>query len=325
MQLLTGVLSQNGRDCHSVQTPGQWNGPGLVQALQCNDPHLKGGSVYGYQLRSEADFQAAWQNFNQWWGFSSARAGKGCPPHGTAQGVITSADTGLGQAGRQAQECAMMTLGANEVAPAYAWDFPDINSFLVAEGATGAQFSALVDWLNPPSPASLSSPGQPPSATSGPPAEQSQAASLAGLLAVSARDRASVVNAVSDLSACGSGRAGAGPNARALKNDAESLQAAARSRLEALSHLPGLSALPSDMVSALAGAWQNSYKADQDFAAWAQDEIAKGCTPNDTTNPKYQAAFGPDAQATTDKAAFVKLWNLIAKRYGLPTYQVSKL
>jgi hypothetical protein len=318
MQLLAEDLSQNGRDCHSVQGPGQWSGPGLVQALQCSDPHLKGGSVYGYQFRSEADFRAAWRNFNQWWGFISASAGKACPPQGAAQGVVTSADTGLGQVSRQVQECAMMTLGTDEIAPAYAWDFPDINSFLVAEGATGAQFSALVNWLNPPPPSPPSppsSPSQSASASSAPPTEQSQAKSLAALLAVSARDRASIIGAYNDVANCGSD----------LAKDARTFQDAAKSRQAALSHLPSFSALPSGMMTALAGAWQNSLRADQDLAGWTQDEIAKGCTPGDTSDPKFQATFGPDTQATADKRAFVSQWNPIATRYGLSTYQTNEL
>lgn len=315
MQLLADDLSQNGRDCHSAPAPGQWSSPGLVQALQCNDPRLKGGAIYAYQLSSEAGFQAAWQSFNQWWGFISASAGKECPPHGTAQGVITSADTGLGQASRQVQECAMMALSGQQTAPAYAWDFPDIDAFLVAEGAAGAPFSTLDTWLNPPPPGQPATSGQSVSESPAPATEQAQATKLAGLLAVSARERAAVVNAVNDVSHCGSG----------LTKDVTTLQNAVTSREQGLAQLPALSALPSGMTTALAGAWQNSRRADQDLASWAQHERAKGCTPGDTSDPSFQAAFGPDTQATTDKQAFVRLWNPMAAKYGLPAYRVSEL
>jgi AAA domain-containing protein len=314
MQLLAADLSQNGRDCRSTQAPSQWSTPGLVQALKCNDPRLKGGSVYGYQLSSEANFRAAWQSFNQWWGFLSASAGKECPPHGTAQGVITSADAGLGQANQQVQECALMTLSAHKTVPAYAWDFPDVNAFLVAEGATGAPFSALDTWLNPPPPGRLASPSRSASASPAPAAERSQAVALARLLAFSTKDRTSVVNAVNDISSCGTN----------LSQDAQVLTDAARARQEAVSLLSTLSALPSGMLSALAGAWQNSSRADQDFAAWAHDKITKGCTVNDRSDPRFQAASRPDDQATTDKQAFARQWLPIAAKYGLPTYQVSK-
>ena len=38
-----------------------------------------------------------------------------------------------------------------------------------------------------------------------------------------------------------------------------------------------------------------------------------------------QASYGPDGQATTDKQAFARLWNPLARRYGLRTYQSAQL
>jgi len=68
-----------------------------------------------------------------------------------------------------------------------------------------------------------------------------------------------------------------------------------------------------------------SIKADQDYAQWAQDEISDGCTVNNQSDPNAQAAAGPDAQATTDKKAFVSLWNPIATHDGLSAYQWNQL
>ena len=62
---------------------------GLVLELQCSVPELP-GTVYAYQLDSATDYETAWQNFNQWWGFLPARAGKGCPPKGASEGIDTS-------------------------------------------------------------------------------------------------------------------------------------------------------------------------------------------------------------------------------------------
>jgi len=73
------------------------------------------------------------------------------------------------------------------------------------------------------------------------------------------------------------------------------------------------------------GAWQNSIKADQDFAQWAQDEVSNDCTTNAQSDPNAQAAVAPDDQATADKKAFVSPWNPIATQYGLPTYQWNQL
>ena len=80
------------------------------------------------------------------------------------------------------------------------------------------------------------------------------------------------------------------------------------------------------MLAALTSAWQNSIKADRDFAHWAQDEISGGCTSgNQSADPHAQAAAGPDALATTGKQAFVGQWNPVATRYGLPTYRWNQL
>jgi hypothetical protein len=316
MQLLTRVLYQNADECHSTQAPRQWSMPGLTQALQCTDPRLTGGSIYAYQLSSDANFQAAWRSFNQWWQFISASAGKTCPPpQGTAQGVVSSINIGLDHVDRQVWECAVMVLGPNKRVPAYAWDFPDIGAFLIAEGAAGSSFSALAAWQNLAAPGPSSAPSQSVAGGSTPSASRSQATSLASLLEVSTQDRASVVTAVDDIYNCGSRLAG----------DAQTLQNAAKSRGEELPLLHGFSALPSNLVTELASAWRNSLEADQDLAAWAQDEIAKGCVRDNTADPKYRAAFGPDTQATADKQAFARLWNPIAVQYGLPTYQWNQL
>ena len=132
-------------------------------------------------------------------------------------------------------------------------------------------------------------------------------------------DRSSIVAAVNDVSQCG-------PN---LHQDPQTFQSAATSRqalLTRLASLPGRSALPAPMLAALTSAWQNSIKADQDFAQWAQDEISNGCTSsNQSSDPHAQAAAGPDAQATTGKQTFVRQWNTIATHYGLPAYRWNQL
>jgi hypothetical protein len=92
-----------------------------------------------------------------------------------------------------------------------------------------------------------------------------------------------------------------------------------------LANISGISALPAQMTQALSNAWQASKQADQDFAAWAQDENSRGCTPNDTSDSSYQAASGPDTQASQDKQQFTDQWNQIASQYGLDTYQPGQL
>ena len=149
-------------------------------------------------------------------------------------------------------------------------------------------------------------------------AEQQAAQSLAALLSQSVADRSSVVQAVSDVSQCG-------PN---LSQDAQTFSHAASSHQRLLSQLVNLtggSALPQQMLQALTGAWHASAQADRDFARWATDEISQGCTPNDHSDPGYQAAAAPDGQATTDKKAFASRWDPIAAQYGLTPYRWNQL
>jgi hypothetical protein len=195
-------------------------------------------------------------------------------------------------------------------------------TFLAAGGITAAVM--LIAHPLPrgaaPSPSgTVSAPSSPAARSSSLAAPQAAAQGLAGLLAQSVTDRRSIVAAVNDVSRCG-------PN---LHQDPQTFQSAATSRqalLTRLASLPGRSALPAPMLAALTSAWQNSIKADQDFALWARDEISDGCTSNNqSSDPHAQAAAGPDAQATTGKQTFVGQWNPIATRYGLPAYQWNQL
>ena len=157
-----------------------------------------------------------------------------------------------------------------------------------------------------------------PSSAAATPSQQQAAESLAGLLAQSVTDRSSTVHAVNTVNQCGP----------ALSQDPQVFERAAASRqglLSQLAGLPGRSALSGQVLQALTGAWQASATADRDFARWARDELSRGCTQNDQADPNFQAAAGPDAQATTDKKAFVNLWNPIAAQYGLTSYAWNQL
>jgi len=197
---------------------------------------------------------------------------------------------------------------------------------LVTFLAAGAITAAVMLIAHPlhrgaaPSPGGTASgPASAPSSPAAQPQQETAAQGLAGLLARSVMDRSSIVAAVNDVSQCG-------PN---LHQDPQTFRTAAASRqalLTRLARLPGRSALPVPMLAALTSAWQNSIKADQDFAQWAQDQISNGCTAgNQSSDPHAQAAAGPDALATTGKQAFVGQWNPVATRYGLPTYRWNQL
>ncbi len=120
------------------------------------------------------------------------------------------------------------------------------------------------------------------------------------------------------MSACG-------PN---LSQDESVFTNAAASRhalLNELASMPDRSALPAGMLQDLTNAWQASEQADSDFAAWTQDEISQGCSTDVQADPNYQAATGPDDQATRSKMAFVSIWTPIASQYGLPQYQYNEI
>jgi hypothetical protein len=141
---------------------------------------------------------------------------------------------------------------------------------------------------------------------------------LSGLLAQSVTDRAAVIDAVAGVRGCG----------RSLRQDARTIAGAASSRkrlLSRLGSLPGRSLLPAEMLRDLAGAWQASAQADTDLAQWAQDKIARGCHHNKRSDARLRASYVPDGRATAGKHAFAGLWNPVARRYGLTTYQWNQL
>jgi hypothetical protein len=148
--------------------------------------------------------------------------------------------------------------------------------------------------------------------------EQQAAQQLGDMLAQSGSDRTAITQAVSDVRDCGP----------SLSQDPQVFQSAASSRttlLAELANMAGASTLPAPMLQDLSGAWQASVDADKDFARWADDEVTHPCVQNDNGDPGLVAAKGPDAQATTDKKAFVSMWDTIAMQYGLTTYTWEQL
>jgi hypothetical protein len=155
-------------------------------------------------------------------------------------------------------------------------------------------------------------------ATATAPSQRTAAAGLATLLAQTAADRSSIVNAVGAVEGC----------TATLGQAPQVFQTAAASRqrlLQQLAGLPGRSVLPAPMLQELTGAWQASAAVDQDLGRWAQDEVASGCKPGDHADANFQASGAPDLQATNDKTAFVAMWNAIAAKYGLTRYRTSQL
>jgi hypothetical protein len=184
---------------------------------------------------------------------------------------------------------------------------------VATRGGGGTPHSAVAVGTTPTTNASASSHAPAPND-----AAQRQAAShLVGLLTQSGSDRGDVDDAVVNTEGC-----------KALPTDERVFSRAAANRqnlLTKLGSLSGRSALSQTMVQDLTGAWQASAQADSDLSKWAADE-ASHCRPGKTGNdPNLQASYGPDGQATTDKKAFTNLWNPVARKYGLRTFQWEQI
>jgi hypothetical protein len=148
-------------------------------------------------------------------------------------------------------------------------------------------------------------------------ARRQAAVRLSGLLALSVPDRAAVIDAVADVRGCGP----------SLRKDPRAFATAASSRqrlLSRLGSLPGRSLLPAAMLKDLTGAWQASAQVDIDLARWADDMVAGGCHRNSRSDARLRASYVPQGQAAAGKQAFASLWNPVARRYGLTTYQPNQ-
>ncbi len=149
-------------------------------------------------------------------------------------------------------------------------------------------------------------------------AQQLQAAkALSGLLAQSGTDRTDVIDAYSNVQDCGKNLT---KDAQIFRTDADNRSAL----LAKLKVLPDRSALSSAMLGDLTSGWQASATVDDDLAKWA-DAAAGHCKGGDMNNPSLKASLAYDGPATDGKVAFTKLWNPLARKDGLPTYQNTQI
>jgi hypothetical protein len=144
-QLLPGDLDQPAIECPALTPPYPWKMPGLVEAVQCTDPNLPGGTILAFQTDNSADYQASWQNFLNWWGFDLGSAQPGCPPATlNGEGTIGWHDQYFPDTPNQSLICGWV--GSNLDKPAYAWAYPTEDAFIYAVGAKGSTFSDLNYW-----------------------------------------------------------------------------------------------------------------------------------------------------------------------------------
>jgi len=76
----------------------------------------------------------------------------------------------------------------------------------------------------------------------------------------------------------------------------------------------------SDLIAAL----RHSLDADRDYLTWARQRLDSGCRPT-ARSTAYRAAENADRQADASKAAFVRVWNSVAARYGLQQTQTGDI
>lgn len=119
-----------------------WTNPGLVTALQCQDPDLSAGQVFGYQLDSAADYAKAWANYNKWAKFGVSDT-VDCPPgSGESQGGPGEWwNNDYPQRNGQVLECFSSDSG-----PVYVWTYPTEDAFMVAQPPKSWTFAMLETW-----------------------------------------------------------------------------------------------------------------------------------------------------------------------------------
>jgi hypothetical protein len=144
-QLLPSDINDPATQCTAMSSPFQWEMPGLVQSLSCTDPGLPKGQVYAFQMSSHSNFEAAWQNYNKWWGIGSLSPGTNCPPVPGRAGIVGFRNRFFPLHPGQVLECRTVASGSN-IQPAYTWAYPTEYAFIVAQGAPGSSFSALDSW-----------------------------------------------------------------------------------------------------------------------------------------------------------------------------------
>ncbi|MFB6553509.1 hypothetical protein [Streptomyces sp. NPDC056405] len=147
-----------------------------------------------------------------------------------------------------------------------------------------------------------------------------QAVELDKLLAESGTGRTTVINAVGDVKSCDN-----------LPKAAKDLRDAAKQRTGLVTSLSQLSVdkLPqhTELTTALTKAWQASASADNHYAAWADQTAGKkGCKKGKArTTSHTQAGNRASGTASKEKAEAAKLWNTIAKKYGLTERRPTQL
>jgi hypothetical protein len=166
-----------------------------------------------------------------------------------------------------------------------------------------------------PGPAASASPVTSPAANTQLPGAAAMA-TLGSYLARSASVRSTIQSAINGVREC----------SESPSSGEATLQQAIDTRQNILNDLPALSVsrLPrgTQLVSTLTTTMQDSVAADKDYQSWMKDFASSGspCGSDPSQDPNYADAVNVSNAATTDKSAFVAIWNPMAPRYGQQVY-----
>jgi len=160
--------------------------------------------------------------------------------------------------------------------------------------------------------------GSSPVASSAPPAAPAQASRQAtaihSLLSSSAATRKALVGAVAHVRSCTAVAAAVGQIQQVVSQRSSEYQ---RASAVSTATLANGAAVKSDLRAAL----HSSLVADRNYLTWARQQRS-GCTPG-AASRAYNAAVGADEQAVAAKGTFVRAWNQVAAKYGLPAETTS--
>jgi len=179
-----------------------------------------------------------------------------------------------------------------------------IAGVLLLQGSSSPGHPARSSSATPPAPA-------PASATAA-----RQAAAVNTLLGSSAVTRKDLVSAITQVQNCARL-----PVAVSQIQQVVSRRSAEYNRASAMSTaaLANGATVKSDLLAAL----RSSLRADRDYLTWAQQQLAR-CRPG-APSRAYNAAIGADQQADAAKGTFVRVWNPVAAKYGLPAATITSL
>jgi tRNA A-37 threonylcarbamoyl transferase component Bud32 len=157
-----------------------------------------------------------------------------------------------------------------------------------------------------------------PPASSAPPAAPAtasrQAAAVHTLLGSSAVTRNDLISAVAQVRSCA--RVSAAVSQIQQVVNQRSTEYSRASAMSTTAFATGAT-VKSDLLAAL----RNSLQADRDYLAWARQQLAR-CRPG-APSAAYTAAIVADQQADVAKGTFVRVWNPVAAKYGLPAATTS--